>query len=566
MNRGILALVGTTSAGPAVAAAAERHALRSVEDAGALAVYAGDGIADQLMGSGALVLGDIYSLSGATCHAPADGWGNYLAFTVDGESVRIERAALTGLPIYWSRFEGGFLLWNDLELVTALLGVGSFDWQFIAEILAFANLRTARTGLEGVSELLPGTAVTFSIGEPVLQTFWTPWKFVERPDMRPVAELAPDLERRLIRCLRGWCGNRSDIMLELSGGLDSSIVAAGLSAAQANFSAVTFVSPGADGDERHYARAVAAHCRADLIEMPHTDTAIDLVSPPRVVHARPAAYGVLGGIDDAFEAAFPVSDVAIFGGIGGDNIFDFDTSVAPILDAFRTFGPRRPAFETMRDVARAGDATIWQAARLAYRATRDGPSGWRRETDFCVADNLPASPPVHAWDDGEADATRGKRNHVRALRRILDFVDRPRRWRDRDVVAPLLSQPVVEFCLTIPSWAWVRGGRDRAVARAAFASRLPPEIVWRRGKGRLDSLCTASYLRQRAALADLLLGGRLAECGLLDKPVIETYLTRDLVEGDFAYFRLLEIADVERWLRSIEAAPLVEPSSRQRLY
>lgn len=566
MKRGILALVGTTSGGLALAAAAERHALRCVQNAGALTVYAGAGIADQVMESGALLLGDIYSLSGATCHAPGDGWGSYLAFTVDDASVEIARAALTGMPIYWTRFEDGFLLWNDLELVAPMLGIGSFDWQFIAGTLAYANLRTERTGLEGVSELLPGSCAKFLAEESAVQTLWTPWKAVSQPDLRPVAELALDLERRFLGCLRGWCGNRSDILLELSGGLDSSIVAAGLSSAQANFSAVTFVSSGADGDERPYARAVAAHCGAELLEMPHADTGIDLVSLPPVLHARPSAYGVLGGIDDAFESAFPVSDAAIFGGIGGDNIFDFDTSVAPILDAFRHFGPRRPAFETMRDVARAGDATVWQAARLAYRAVRDGPSGWRRETGFCVADQVPASPPAHPWDAGEEDAPRGKRNHVRALRRILDFVDRPRRWRDRDVVAPLLSQPVVEFCLTVPSWAWVRGGRDRAVARAAFASRLSPEVVWRRGKGRLDSLCTASYLRQRGALADLLLGGRLAERGLLDKPAIETYLAHDLVEGDFAYFRLLEIADVERWVRSVEASPLMGPSSRQRRY
>lgn len=566
MKRGVLALVGSAAGAAPVAAAAERHALRCVGDDGALHVYAGDGVAAQTMENGALLLGDVYSRSGATCHAPADGWGNYLAFTDDGASVRVERAALTGMPLYWTRFEGGFLLWSDLEMVATLLGGSAFDWQFVAETLAYPNLRTERTGLDGVSELLPGTSVDFSAGEPVVQIIWTPWRSVALPDLRPVAELALDLERRLVGSMRAWCGNRGAILLELSGGLDSSIVAAALVAADAPFSAVTFVSPGADGDERPYARAVAQHCRIGICEMLHDDSAIDLISLPRILHARPAAYGVLGGIDDAFEAAFPAAEVAIFGGIGGDNVFDFDTSVAPILDAFRHFGPRRPAFETMRDVARAGDATIWQAARLAWRAERDGPGGWRRETGFCAAGDLPPLPPAHPWDEGEADAPRGKRNHVRALRRILDFVDRPRRWRDRDVVAPLLSQPVVEFCLTGPSWAWVKGGRDRAVARAALASRLPPEIVWRRGKGRLDSLCTASYLRQRGALADLLLGGRLAERGLLDRPAIETYLARDLVEGDFAYFRLLEIADIERWLRSVEASPLMGASSRQRRY
>jgi asparagine synthase (glutamine-hydrolysing) len=106
------------------------------------------------------------------------------------------------------------------------------------------------------------------------------------------------------------------------------------------------------------------------------------------------------------------------------------------------------------------------------------------------------------------------------------------------------------------------GGRDRAVARAAFSSHLPADIVWRRGKGRLESLCGAAYLAQREALRELLLGGRLAEQGLLDRPRIEAYLGRDLVEGDFDYFRLIEIGDVERWVRAAEAG--FAPSFDQR--
>ncbi len=41
--------------------------------------------------------------------------------------------------------------------------------------------------------------------------------------------------------------------------------------------------------------------------------------------------------------------------------------------------------------------------------------------------------------------------------------------------------------------------------------------------------------------------------GLLDRPAIETYLGRDPAEGSFDYFRLIEIADVERWARAVEA-------------
>lgn len=91
------------------------------------------------------------------------------------------------------------------------------------------------------------------------------------------------------------------------------------------------------------------------------------------------------------------------------------------------------------------------------------------------------------------------------------------------------------------------------VARTAFADNLPPEIVWRRGKGRLESLVAAAYSRQRREIGELLLEGRLAQHGLLDRSAIEAYLGRDLADGNFDYFRLIEIADVERWVRAVEA-------------
>lgn len=74
-------------------------------------------------------------------------------------------------------------------------------------------------------------------------------------------------------------------------------------------------------------------------------------------------------------------------------------------------------------------------------------------------------------------------------------------------------------------------------------------------------MCSAAYLRQRTPLRDLLLGGRLAAQGLLDRPAIEAYLARDLAEGDFDYFRLIEIGDIERWVRAVEGGGSVGGSA-----
>lgn len=566
MKHGILVFMGNVEEAGDVAAAAERAGLGAVSIAPYHIVFANGDLPIRTLPDSTIILGDIFPFAGGECLTPGDGWGNFLAIASSGPTIRIDRAPLTGMPLFWGRFRSGVICVSDVALLKGLVPDVAIDWDFVAETLTFINLRTARTGLAAFAELLPGSRLQFDGARASVSSIWSPWPHVAAAPSLRFSDLANELEQCILRCVDAWSASRGDIILELSGGLDSSIVAAALRAAEANYSAITFATPGADGDERHFARIVAAHCGIDLVEVEHDEHAIDLVAMPDAVSARPEAYSVLGGLDRAFESAVPDHAKAVFGGIGGDSVFDFDGTVAPILDVLHTFGPGTRAFGTLRDIARSSGATLWEAARLSWRAHRAGPRiGWRRDAQYLDERQLPVGAPRHPWDDGAEAASQAKRNHVESIWRILDFLDRPARWHDRDVVAPLLSQPVVELCLSIPSWAWFTGGRNRAVARAGFAGRLPAEIIWRKGKGRLESMCAAAYLRQRTQLKELLLGGLLAERGLLDLPSIEAYLGRDLAEGDFDYFRLIEIGDVERWIRSAESA-FRGPSLDQRRY
>src|SRR5690606_12148515 len=109
--------------------------------------------------------------------------------------------------------------------------------------------------------------------------------------------------------------------------------------------------------------------------------------------------------------------ISIFGGIGGDSVFDLDGSVAPILDAMDRFGLGRRTFGTVRDVARAGNATIWTAIRLTARARRKGRRiGGRRDPKFLNADQMPCHQFPHPWDAAEAAAPQARINHVQAIR------------------------------------------------------------------------------------------------------------------------------------------------------
>ncbi len=506
---------------------------------------------------GMTILGDMFAQPGTgRVEQPPEGyWGNYVAFSAhEAGQFEVLRAPLTGMPLYWIRIDKSLVCFSHLALVERLGLDLKVDWDFVRHSLAYRGLRTARTGLAGVSELLAGTRLHVGNATRV-ETIWSPWNFVEADRLCDAAVWAPELEQRAIDCIASWAAGRPGILLELSGGLDSSIVAAGLAASGADFVGVTVATASADGDERRYARDVAERCGIRLIEASHDDALIDLARAPAHLAPRPAAYGVLHGFDVAIgEAMHDLGRPALFSGIGGDNVFAYSHSIAPALDAWSQFGPGLTVLRVLRDVAQVTDTTIWHAASAAIRRWRRGAAyaGWARETNFTMTELLPSAPELHPWQMGTDGMAIGKRQHVDALIRITDFLDRPDRWYDQDVIAPLLSQPLVELCLSIPSWNWIEGGRDRSVARTAFAARLPASVITRRSKGRLETMCAAAFLKDRERLVPLLLEGRLAHAGLLDRRAIKAYFARGDVDTDFGHFRLMEIADLELWIAAVE--------------
>jgi asparagine synthase (glutamine-hydrolysing) len=118
-----------------------------------------------------------------------------------------------------------------------------------------------------------------------------------------------------------------------------------------------------------------------------------------------------------------------------------------------------------------------------------------------------------------------------------------------DLIHPLLAQPMIELCLAIPSFELVRGGRDRALAREAFAAWLPPAVVQRRSKGGLFSWYARLAAASAPALRAHLLDGVLAGAGLLDRAAVEAALDPDDLIRTGDGVDLIAAAAVESWVR-----------------
>jgi asparagine synthase (glutamine-hydrolysing) len=486
-------------------------------------------------------------------------WGEYAAIGGDDASQWALRDPSGAVPLYRARAGRLLILFSDLKLpLECGLIEPRLDPDFAAHWLAYPALRTQRTGLAGIAEVLPGTRVVHTAGELHEETSWAPWRFASRRTALSDFEAARDtLRQQLTRTIAALASGHDHLLLELSGGLDSALIAAALRNAGQHFTAVNFATNAPDGDERHYARAIAEHVGTPLVELLESDTSIDL-TPPGHMRLRPAFSPVVQPLHRAFaEHAREVGAGAFLTGTGGDNIFCYLTTAAPILDALRSGRPWHAVTCTLGDVAAQCDCTLWTAARFTLsRLVRGSRRAiWKCNPDFLVPEAVPPQPDHHPWLYAPRGTLPGKREHVEALVRIQHFLDPANRETDLPFVHPLMAQPLLELCLTIPSWLWVTGGYNRAVARAAFEDRLPRLVIDRRTKGRLESMCATWFAAARDALREMVLDGELRRRGIVDGNAVESYLGRQGVPRDERYFRIFEIAAVELWLSGWRGRP-----------
>jgi len=484
-------------------------------------------------------------------------FGSYVAIWRNGPDRPwcVMRDPSATQPVLFHSGSGLTLIASDLEALEAFGHIRtSIDWTGIAHNLCYPQVPTARTGIEGVTELLPGQRMRLDADAPTTEQIWQPWAFRNAAQGAAASRnRIKELESVVDRVVAAWAFGVEQIGLELSGGLDSSILSAALDGASAHWTGFTFATRAADGDERRYARMVTDTFAAPLIEAVVGDNVVIALDTLARRTERPGGTGFLAGLDRTLQAlGDAVGADAFLSGAGGDNVFCSIGSTAPIIDAWQV-GGLALARRAFADVATTSGSTHWQVGRsLALRWIRDSlhTRNWPPNHRFLNRDVRPA-PDRHPWLALPAGTPPGLRAHIAAVLRIHMVLTAHDRFCKRRYVFPLLSQPVLEACLAIPSWQWLAGGRDRAVARAAFADRLPPAVVARTKKGRVESLMVRAYDRARPELTATLRDGLLHGAGLLDMPTIVDCLREPATGGPADYARILALVDAELLARTV---------------
>lgn len=520
---------------------------------------------------GGLVIGQIFHRNGRRLLGPRDFpnlvrpadirryildqcWGDYILCQPqpDESSILVMRDPSGAVPcIYASDEEGGFIT-SDVPLATAVGGYEPrLDWEYIGLSLQHTHLKTQQTGLSGLRELLPGMSLRVGRSRPALGEEWTPWKFVTA-DCRhdSPAEAAADVRGAVTSVTTALANTDGSALLELSGGLDSSIIGACLQDTDARIVCCNLSTPVPGAVECDYASAVAGAIGARFLvrELRVEDALYNFPPPPCAV--RPRVWALQYAVDTVMDASARSEQVSShYSGAGGDSVFGYIRSAAPVADALREGGLRNAA-TAIRDLSTVHGCTLWKAgtlgARKLLRTTKPPSTGDQSFLRQC-GETQPVQ--MHPWFLRPRSALPGDAERISGLAGNQLFREGIARGARRPYRMPLLSQPVMEACLRVPSWMWFTGGQNRAVARIAFRDLLPRNVLGRRSKGTFIGYAGAIYRHNKPGIRDFLLNGQLQARGLLDPEALGLLLDGESTPANTPLLRVFDLCMVENWAR-----------------
>lgn len=205
-------------------------------------------------------------------------WGSYIAVIADDQrDAAVLRDPSGGLPSYFVNMPTFTAYASDPALLVDVgLLTRAIDWDAFLRYLYLPDLPSTRTAVVGLGELMPGTALLGPSDNKRESVLWSPWDHVAPGEVRTSAAAAERLERIVRHCSRAWGTCYDNLLVGVSGGLDSSIVVASLSHKRAALTCITLVADDPAGDEREYARILSNAFGAELLEVPYLLTNIDI--------------------------------------------------------------------------------------------------------------------------------------------------------------------------------------------------------------------------------------------------------------------------------------------------
>jgi asparagine synthase (glutamine-hydrolysing) len=499
-------------------------------------------------------------------HLVAHYWGDYLALVTDRQcgTVWIVRSPTCHTPCLFASVHGlraYFSATRDL----ARLGVMalSVNWNYVAVYTACGRVHCSETGLNEVRELQNGEYHRISEDGITSAFCWNPVDICRSDVIEDAPRAQAALRATTLACVTSWASNHDRIVHRLSGGIDSSVIAACLRGIRKpQVTCVNYYSRGAYGDEREFARLAARKFDFELIEYRQNSTfRLDslLEYPPT---DSPLHY--LFKIEcDAREVALArhINATARFTGTMGDILFQMPPFGPAVTELIQRLGLHWSLFKAALEAAQCDRISLWRILKNAFadaifRSNRSGRPGEFKAQDVMLltaeASTVFDNPPlrfVHPWLHSIEHVPAGKLAQVSCLGFNSTYFNALHEPDESELIHPLISEPLVELCLRIPTYLLLHDGRDRAMVRNAFAAELPVQIFNRASKGSMSLWVREMVSANAEFVRELLLEGVLVREHIIDRRKLEASLPGRAARSPLPIGCFLDCVAAEAWSR-----------------
>ena len=488
-------------------------------------------------------------------------WGHYVLILKTGDTASLLADPMSAIPCLYRWLGEITCIFSHLETCPDEFSTGlTLDLASLRRLRVYDKIQTGRTGYGEIRELGGGQRRELSRNPSPPETLWDPRRLASQP-LRLSDEDAAEALRDTVRdCVGSWAAACEHIVMDLSGGLDSSIVTACLARVcdDKRLDIVHHHIRSADAPELVHAQATCAHLGLDLLAL---DVAPTRPLPDPDAHppsARPWRNFLGLGFDRILPDRMKSPGTTFFTGQGGDHLFLMTRSPLGLTDFVRQGAYARLWTEWL-NAARLSETSLWQtfASNLPYLLGRPARSALKTGILERLARlDLPSSD-SGAWLDGlpdwamePGDLPPGKFEQISTLPHLFQIRDPLARASGRHVIHPLLSQPLIELCLKIPVWQLCLGGINRGLARMAFTADLPEQIRRRTTKGEATQYFARQLSRNWETVSAALSDGCLMEAGLLGRDELDRLLADRAMMAPSTFRDLLQLYTLEAWMRA----------------
>ncbi len=428
-----------------------------------------------------------------------DGMFAFAWYEAGSDTLYLARDRFGQKPLFYSQTGGQLIFASEIKAMRRHPSLAKVkpDIDALRLYLLMEYVPGPATGIDGIEALPAGHVLRYRKQQVSMESYWQASE-IQRDTQIDDASAARTLDELLNNAVQQQLVADVPVGIFLSGGLDSSIIAAIARKHSKDVATFTVKFPYASFDESKSAEDVAAS-----IGTRHTTVELN-----RQNCADGIEY-LLSQVDQPFcDSSFLPSYLlcqatkryvtVALGGDGADELFlgypNFKLLRAARLMAMLP----QSAGAILRTVARIlPDSTSYMNRSFLLRQLSYGIGRPAHQQSVLWMSAVPQARQIEVWRDGRAPSLHDRiddnvslvehcqRHFIKAYLAddILQKMDRASMYVSLEVRSPYLSVPVADYALTLPIDALFRGLTGKRVLRRLGRDYLPPQIITRRKHG-----------------------------------------------------------------------------------